>query len=183
MNEQEKEQALRITHLWKELYDKGTYFEFHRLHFWERATETPNMSSDLSLWRVAEPDYIFNIKKIIDLSKCINTIDMEFYRLAIGWDVIGKLNTIVPNTDRPYLRICGGQFANDRCRIRQDHIHYYNGKGNPLPDGLSVKLYFNDKSPIKFKSQNINWNTLYGITGFEIIDTLPEYKYSWEQEE
>ncbi len=121
-------------------------------------------------------------QKIIDLSKCINTIDMEFVDRDEEWTIIGKLAPMLADSHYPYLKI--GGVSTTRCRVRQNHIHYYDGKGNPLPDGLLVRVYFLDYDnmpPYDAKSQNINWDGLYNVKGFQVIDTLPEYKYGWEK--
>ncbi len=120
-------------------------------------------------------------QKIIDLSKCINTIDMEFVDRDEEWTIIGKLAPMLADSHYPYLKI--GGVSTTRCRVRQNHIHYYDGRENPLPDGLLVKLYFNNnnKSAICFKSQDIVWDNLYDVSGYEVIEVLPEYKYGWEK--
>ncbi len=223
MNEQEKKQALKITHLWKELHDKGTYFECreheNRSHVlgvfignavgtWRRTAETPDMSSDLSLWRVA--DKLVG-QKIIDLTKMVGSdVDMEFGNITReNAAVIGKLTDIEECSDHvKYSRNHKQTGWYHHCRIRQNHIHYYDGKGNSLPDGLLVKLYFNNnnksaggtltlkqgmdfntcpssehqlRAEISFKSQDIDWDSFHNVSGYEVIDTLPEYCYEWQK--
>ncbi len=177
MNKAEKEQALKISHLWKELAEKGTWFEgIDIVGVWRKTDKSPNLASKISEWRVAEPE-----KKIIDLTKCINTIDMEFADCEEGcefsWE-FGILDKILsPTSDYvyPYTKLNYGDFK--CCRVRQNHIHFYNGIGNPLPDGLLVRLYFYDYKPTIYKSQDLNWDCSCNVSGFEVIDTLPEYKY------
>ncbi|MCP3670716.1 MAG: hypothetical protein GY814_09845, partial [Gammaproteobacteria bacterium] len=168
--------------LYKELAEIGTCFEASNVvGVWEKTDMSPNLVSALSKWRVAKP-----VKKIIDLTKCINTIDMEFsgleffYGFNVHW-TIGKLVAI----DYPYIELGGGSFK--FCRIRQNHINWYNGIGNPLPDGLLVRIYFYNKSnkaPTIYKSQDLNWDggCLCNVSGFEVLEVLPEYKYEWEKE-
>ncbi len=123
-------------------------------------------------------------KKIIDLTKMIGSdIDMEFGKNTL---VIGNLAVMEECSEHVNYYMNHKQKGwYHHCRVRQKHIHYYDGKGNPLPDGLFVKLYFNDNSDLIVKSQDICWDSLYGVKGFEVIETLPEYQYQyeWETEE
>ena len=70
-----KRQARRLSDLFTELAEKETWFEFRTSDGWDKCScMSPNMSSDLSRWRVIEPE-----KKIIDLSMMVGSdIDMEF---------------------------------------------------------------------------------------------------------
>ncbi len=207
MNEQEKKQALKLSLLWKVLHDKGTYFErcLEATGRWGRTGSIPDMKANLSLWRVA--DKPVEPKKIIDLTKMIGSdVDMEFGKNTLE---IGKLADMEECSDRV------NYFMNHKhtgwyhqCRIRQNHIHYYNGIGNPLPDGLLVTLYFNNnnksvggiltlkqgmnfntcpssehqlRAEISFKSQDIDWDSFHNVSGYEVIEVLPDYCYGWEK--
>ncbi len=123
-------------------------------------------------------------KKIIDLTKMVGSgVDMEFNSHDVNWN-IGILEKISPlgHINHPYSMLNAGVFK--RCRVRQNHIHYYNGIGNPLPDGLLVRIYFIDYDympPYDAKSQDINWDDLHYIKGFEVLEVLSEYKYGWEK--
>ncbi len=56
MNEHEKEQALKLSALYKELADKGTYFQYDDCKVsWVNVKSAPHLFSTLSRWRVAEP--------------------------------------------------------------------------------------------------------------------------------
>ncbi|MCP3671310.1 MAG: hypothetical protein GY814_12925, partial [Gammaproteobacteria bacterium] len=91
MNEAEKEKILKLSALFKELAEKGTWFEsIDTKGVWHK-NAFPEPVSDLSRWRVA--DKPVEPKKIIVLTKCINTIDMEFARHDENWS-IGKLDGI-----------------------------------------------------------------------------------------
>ncbi len=177
MNKEEKEKALKLSRIWKELAEKGTWFEYlDREDGWRRVTGIPDMQANLSLWRVAEP------KKTIDLSIMVGTdVDMEFadwgedFTSNIKWE-IGKLDAISGHS-YPYNKLNCGDFK--KCRIRQNHIHWY--KGFHLPDGLLVTLYYDGIPPKTCPSQDIDWHNTHGVSGFKIIDTLPEYCYEWEK--
>ncbi len=123
-------------------------------------------------------------QKIIDLTKMVGSdVDMEFGKNAL---VIGKLTDIEECSDHVKYFMNHKQTGwYHQCRIRQNHIHYYDGRENPLPDGLLVKLYFSNYTPTTYKSQNIDWVDmffcLHNIKGFEVLEVLPEYKYGWEK--
>ncbi len=185
MNEQEKEQALKLSALFKELHDKGTWFERclgASSGRWGRTGGIPDMKANLSLWRVA--DKPVESKKIINLTKMVGSdIDMEFGKNTL---VIGKLADIDEWSDHVIYSMNHKQKGwYHQCRVRQNHIHFYNGEGNPLPDGLLVRLYFDDSrynSVTICPSQDINWDSLHYIKGFEVIRRLSGYKYAWEKE-
>ncbi|MCP3672812.1 MAG: hypothetical protein GY814_20795, partial [Gammaproteobacteria bacterium] len=97
MNEAEKEQALKLSGLYKELAEKGTWFEVRDVvDVWHKGDMCPSLVSTLSEWRVAEPE-----KKIIDLTKMIGSdVDMEFGEITReNAAVIGKLTDIEECSD------------------------------------------------------------------------------------
>ncbi|MCP3899191.1 MAG: hypothetical protein GY707_05705 [Desulfobacteraceae bacterium] len=182
MNEHEKEQALKLSALYKELAEKEVNFQYNDSRVgWVKVSSGPYLSSDLSRWRITEPK---PEEKIIDLSCVVgNDIDVEFLNTKVGiWNLESGLSKIDLSLDEPYLSP-DGYLSYEQCRIRQDHIHFYNKKENPLPDGLLVKLYLSNETTQTHKSQDIRWDSGRPyIMGFEVLEVLPEYKYGWETE-
>ncbi|MCP4470168.1 MAG: hypothetical protein GY815_05695, partial [Gammaproteobacteria bacterium] len=74
MNEAEKEQALKLSALFKELAEKGTWFEVYQkdiVGVWQKTDISPTLNSTLPEWIVA--DKPVEPKKIIVLPNRINT--------------------------------------------------------------------------------------------------------------
>ncbi len=56
MNEHEKEQALKLSALYKELAEKDAHFQYDDSKVgWVKVKSAPHLFSTLSRWRVAEP--------------------------------------------------------------------------------------------------------------------------------
>jgi len=62
-----KQQATGVSKLFAELAEKETWFEFRTSDGWDKCScMSPNMSSDLSRWRVIEPDLSMMVGSDID---------------------------------------------------------------------------------------------------------------------
>jgi len=174
-----KQQAGLLSKLFAELEDKGTWFEFNYDAAWRKHhCECPDLRSDLSNWRVAEPE-----KKIINISMMIDSdIDMEFSNhMGQDWFVY-KLTDINKNG---YYSITNDKYGHS-CRIRQNHWHSWNGGGNhPLPEGLTGKIRLRDRCVLPLSCAT-KWeydacDESLDIIAFWIDGTVNNYKYEWEE--
>ena len=172
MNQQEKEQALDLSALYKELAEQGTWFEFNVYSEWTRANEPPNYHSDLDRWRVAEKQ-----DKIIDMSCLVGSnVDCEF---GVEQHRISKLESI---TDSGFYSKNEGFWTT--CRVRQDHWHSWQGGECPLPEGLEIKVIFRDSSKSEvfttYLESQWDWKHMpnkHDIISFKVLGTAEGWKY------
>jgi len=180
-----KRQARRLSDLFAELAEKGTWFEFNYYVAWRKhPCECPDLRSDLSNWRVAKPH------KIIDLSIMIDSdIDMEFtnlidFKIQPYHSAIGHLTGFDNSTNNNYA-IHNGINKFSKCRIRQKYWHSWNGGKRPIPEGLAGAIRLRNKS-IAYLNTTDKWEydgvlTDCDIIAFWIDGPAEEYKYKWEK--
>lgn len=118
--------------------------------------------------------------KIIDMSAAIESgVDCEFTRGGWGDPRIDALRSA---SRAPYVRR-GSVACWDKCRIRQNHIHYHDGRSkSPIPDGLKITAYHKDRSSIELLvtgGDRVNWQAVFG---YKVLGPAPGYKYKWEVE-
>lgn len=157
-----------------------------------------------SSWNIEEIDNVFILAlqhakerpqlTPVDLSVLIESgIDCEFSR-GCGFSertpVIGQLLSSV--NDAVYNKVYKngtGRYFNE-CRPRMNHVHaWQGGKSCPLPEGLRVKIYFRNITPIT----SLDYSTLIGwsfdggnwegrddaIIAFEVMGLDIRYRLPW----
>lgn len=153
--------------------------------FFEKYTYA-NGLNDIKLWLKQceiKPEH-----KIIDLTSLVGSnIDMEFANSeAKDWYVY-KLTKI----DKEGYYSEKNEKHGHSCRIRENHMHSWDGNKCPLPKGLMVDLYYvgtsydggisNSRNILKNADYiNIDWNEP-SLVGFRIIGKQLGYIYEWEQ--
>jgi len=138
MNTQDyKNKCQRLADLYSVAAISGQPFEFRwREQTWtEQKVACPDMHEELDNWRVKPlPN---PMEKYISLG-----LDMEFddtYTFNTD-SAIGKL-TSTDNDDSPYQRDNDNYYVN--CRLRPNHIHWWDGKSedSPVPDNCKFRYY------------------------------------------
>lgn len=171
-----KEQAQRLSNLYAELAEKGTWFEYlqtETTNKWIQTDGSPNKGNDLTRWRIAKPK-----KNIIDLSVCIESgVDMEFKHSTSLYWTVHKLEQII---DGNYFYNHGSTF---KCRVRENHWHHCPGGSDcPLPEGLSILIQELSDEVIKQRSvagyEMMDWEN---VVGFKVLGPAVGWKYGWEE--
>jgi len=175
MTNKEKEQALRLSELYKELAEKGTKFEYNRSkEGWGNHLTCPNLDSDLDKWRVAEKQ-----DEIIDMSCLVGSdIDMEFGEGTY----VAKLKSINPKVVSKYTSEKGNMYK--ECRVRQDTWLSWQGGECPLPEGLEVEVEYRNEG---FQSKASTYHTTrwdwghcggeWDIISFKVLGVCEGWKY------
>ena len=174
MTNKEKEQALRLSELYKELAEKGTKFEYNRSkEGWSKHLTGPSMDSNLEYWRVAEKQ-----DKIIDMSCLVGSdILCEFF-ITHNQAVIDRLIEI--REDKPNKFVTDDDVY-DNCRVMQNYWHSWQGGDNPLPEGLEVEVLLKEgtvQSGYTTETYSWNWcNDMTDIIAFRVLGTTKGWKY------
>ena len=174
----------QLADFWQELSDNGNGFTYNGLNSTLNDLNGPNLFSIIEgtfkHYKINPPK---PKKQIIDLSVCIDSgIDMEFTDDNNVWKKIEKLKNI-DNNYYTYVPFNNPGFK--YCRVRQNYYHGWKGGECPLPEGLEVKLYFNDSiSIVTSNIQHLCWDSSSQnrIIGFEVLGTAENFRYKWEKE-
>lgn len=144
---------------------------------------SPHMGSYVEQWRIKP-------KKPVDLSVLIDSsIDCEFWDDADQkFPVIGKLTELGnPCISYKYVDVDGMDYK--YCRPRMNHVHAWQGGECPLPDGLRVKVFYQNPhiEPAIYEvgSYNLTWHwygTESDIIAFEVVGLVDGYCWPWEME-
>lgn len=173
-----KEKAQWLGNFYQELADNDNGFSLNNITVspQDDPSNGPKLNSDTHLWSVNPPK---PKKEIIDLSIMVNSnIDMEFDFLDNKW----KTSYLIEIAKEGYINKYGSVF--DRCRIRQNHWHSWNGAKCPLPKGLFIatkrkSLHSNIVFYGETSSEYLNWKD---IIAFKITGIEKKYKYEWQNE-
>lgn len=125
----------------------------------------PTQISDLALYRIKPKEH--PMQKYIRFG-----LDMEFIYDA-GLIVIGLLKTIDKYN---YYNSVARDTPSPKCRLRPNHVHWWNGESNinPIPEGCEFRIYFKScgwDDWIDYKASNdFVWNkgTTNDVLAFEI---------------
>lgn len=129
-------------------------------------------------------------KKIIDLSMMVGSdIDMEFKLNSTEWK-IGKLSFINKDSTEGIFYHALNFHGSNKCRIRQDHWHVWQGGKCPLPDGLRIKIMLrNGRIPNSTTYATEEWTWEHheedgDIIAFKVDDIADEYicEHDWDNE-
>ena len=166
----------------KQIKDMGK----RELEFWTKwkpILEAIGVFEELEKWRIKP-------KKPVDLSVLIDSsIDCEFWDDADQkFPVIGKLTELGnPCISYKYVDVDGMDYK--YCRPRMNHVHAWQGGECPLPDGLRVKVFYQNPhiEPAIYEvgSYNLTWHwygTESDIIAFEVVGLVDGYCWPWEME-
>ena len=137
MNSQEyKNKCQRLSDLYSVAAISGQPFEYQwKVGTWtEQTVACPDMHEELENWRVKPlPN---PMKKYISLG-----LDMEFTNTStFNTPILGKLKEVLSNG---YI---SGGMSIKHCRLRANHIHWWNGKSevNPIPNNCEYRTFWDE---------------------------------------
>ena len=156
-----KEKCAKLAALYQEASITGRKFQcLYHNGYWKDAEFTPNNGNDLSMWRIKPKEN--TLEKYISLG-----LDMEFS--GDGNSCIDMLICLPSSSNKFYRSNKQGSWSN--CRLRPDHVHWWNGKShiNPIPEDCEYNYYLKNGKCYGWypatQAKNHKWNN---ILAFEI---------------
>ena len=152
------------------------------------------IGTDFCYWcehRISEDNFKPKEKNIIDLGKMVGSdIDMEFADNN-AWFIDYLIEIINTDINNSYPYVTKKRKSIAKCRIRENHWHFWQGGECPLPEGLEIEIMYRcgeaEESLILYHRRiwSNNWlhnSEKYDIIAFKVLGTADGWSYEYETE-